>query len=117
MKSGNTPFGISLTNGLDLVYTDPDDRSINLVSNTRIKTLIRLQGLKPRSVRGAFSGDILVLNDRDDDEMKFVDVFHSYTKETYEESWSSNLDEIRIYDETQRNSQKPIKIVRYSGYT
>ena len=63
-KSGNVPFGISVTKNRDLLYTDPDDDSVNLLSNTQIITLIRLQGWKPRSVCSTSSDDLLVIMER-----------------------------------------------------
>ena len=65
-KSGNMPQDISVTRSGGLLYTDFYDRYINLVSGTQIQTLIPLQGWKPRDVCCTFSGDLLVIIDRDD---------------------------------------------------
>nr|XP_022296903.1 uncharacterized protein LOC111106490 [Crassostrea virginica] len=46
-KSRDWPEDISVTRGGDLVYADPWDRSINLVSGTQIQRLIKLRGWRP----------------------------------------------------------------------
>ena len=43
-KSGNEPEDIAVTRSGDLLYTDYNDSSINLVSGTQIETLITLWG-------------------------------------------------------------------------
>nr|XP_022308239.1 E3 ubiquitin-protein ligase TRIM36-like [Crassostrea virginica] len=43
-KSGNNPKDIAVTRSGGLVYADPKDRSINVVSGTKIQTLITLRG-------------------------------------------------------------------------
>ena len=65
-KSGNVAFDMALTGGEDLVYTDYNDRSINLVSDTHIQTLITLRGWKPLGVCSTYSGDLLVIMTGDD---------------------------------------------------
>ena len=65
-KSRNVVFDITLTGGEDLVYTDYNDRSINLVSDTHTQTLITLRGWKPLGVCNTYSGDLLVIMTGDD---------------------------------------------------
>ncbi|XP_078331151.1 uncharacterized protein LOC144624977 [Crassostrea virginica] len=60
-KSKNWPYGIAVTQSGDLVYTDPRDCSINLVSGTQIQTLITLWGWTPLHPCGTSSGDLLVV--------------------------------------------------------
>ncbi|XP_022303034.2 uncharacterized protein LOC111110734 [Crassostrea virginica] len=65
-KSGNVPDDIAVTRSGGLVYTDYQDRSINLVSGTQIQRLITLRGWTPHGLCSTSSGDLLVIKDSDD---------------------------------------------------
>nr|XP_022338021.1 uncharacterized protein LOC111133699 [Crassostrea virginica] len=71
--SGKIPNDIAVTVTGDLVYTDYDDSSINLVRNTQVQTLIKLYGWKPGGVCTTSSHDILVsMESKDGKESKIV---------------------------------------------
>ena len=46
-KSGRQSFDIALTQSRDIVYSDPKDRSINIVQNSKIQQLISVRGWNP----------------------------------------------------------------------
>ncbi|XP_078330988.1 uncharacterized protein LOC144624841 [Crassostrea virginica] len=82
-KSWKDPRDIAVTRSGDLVYADPADSSINLVSDTQIQTLISLRGWKPRSLCSTSSGDLLVIMTSDDwKERKVVRYFGSTEKQS-----------------------------------
>lgn len=92
-KSGNVPFDIAVKKSGDLVYTDPDDMSINLVSNTRTEALVKLKRWEPLSVCSTSSGDLLVtmeLDDAFDRKIKIVRYSGSAEKQTIQWDEESN---------------------------
>ncbi|XP_056015822.1 E3 ubiquitin-protein ligase TRIM71-like [Ostrea edulis] len=65
-KSGDTPRDIAVTRDGDLVYTDSNTKTINLIRNKQIQTVITLQGWIPRYVCCTAGNDLLVTMLSDD---------------------------------------------------
>lgn len=62
-KSENMPSNIEVTKNGDLVYTDYVDRTVNIVQNTHIREVVKLNGWVPRCVCCTSSDDLLVFMD------------------------------------------------------
>uniref|UniRef100_K1Q788 Tripartite motif-containing protein 3 n=1 Tax=Magallana gigas TaxID=29159 RepID=K1Q788_MAGGI len=61
IKAGDRPEDTAVTRGGDLVFTDKNNRTLNIVKNTEIQTLIKLQEWKPNGVCRTSSDDLLVI--------------------------------------------------------
>nr|XP_034309658.1 tripartite motif-containing protein 2 isoform X3 [Crassostrea gigas] len=65
-KSGKRAEDVAVTRSGDLLYTNYLDRTLNIVKNTKIQTVITLQGWRPSGVCSTSSSDILVAMNNDD---------------------------------------------------
>ncbi|XP_061168896.1 uncharacterized protein LOC133178164 [Saccostrea echinata] len=65
-RSWNRPWDIAVIKSGDLVYTDYDDKTVNIVKNEKIEEIIRLQNWKPSCICNSSSGDLLVTMEKDD---------------------------------------------------
>ncbi|XP_062579567.1 uncharacterized protein LOC134241546 [Saccostrea cucullata] len=60
-KSGLWPYDIAMTKSGHLVYTDYNDRTVNIVKNEKIEEVVRMKNWKPEGVCSASSGGFLVI--------------------------------------------------------
>lgn len=68
-KSGNRPWDIAVTKSGDLVYTDYKEKTVNIVKDSQIQTVVRLpRKWEPISLCMSSTGDLLALLDCDDEE-------------------------------------------------
>lgn len=65
-KSKKMPWDIAVTRDGHLVYTDMNDRTINIIRNSDIHEVNKLPGWNPYGIYSTSSGDILVIMDSDD---------------------------------------------------
>ncbi|XP_022336256.2 uncharacterized protein LOC111132724 [Crassostrea virginica] len=90
-KSRKVPRDIAVTRCGDLVYTDNEDSSINIVEMKRIQTLITLTRTewRPRGLCCTFSGDLLVIIESRDGKQAKV-VHYSGSKEKQSIQWDDH---------------------------
>ncbi|XP_061176897.1 E3 ubiquitin-protein ligase TRIM45-like [Saccostrea echinata] len=79
-KSGKNPFGIAVTRSRDLVYTDPDAKTINIVKKKNIQEVIRLQGWRPYNVCSTSCGDLLVFMSCEDKQKSKLVRYSNFSK-------------------------------------
>ncbi|XP_062575130.1 uncharacterized protein LOC134237063 [Saccostrea cucullata] len=78
--SGEIPIDIAVTKSLDLVFTNPNTRTVNIVKNDMIQEVLRLEGWIPYYVCSTSSGDLLVIMNSDDYEQSKVVRFSGSTE-------------------------------------
>jgi DNA-binding beta-propeller fold protein YncE len=71
-KSGERPEDIAMTRDGNLVYTDYNNKTVNLVKNNKTRTVITVRGWYPGYVCSTTSGDLLVTMRNDKKESKIV---------------------------------------------
>ncbi|XP_061185127.1 uncharacterized protein LOC133193173 [Saccostrea echinata] len=81
-KTGYIPSDIAVTKHGHLIYSDHRDRTVNIVKNEEIETLIRLQNWIPRNICSTSCGDLLVVMNRNVQESKVVRYSGSIEKQT-----------------------------------
>lgn len=66
-RSGSCPESITVTKSGDLVYTDIAEKTVNILNNSQIHTLVKKWGWHPHSICSTSSDDLLVVMHSDDD--------------------------------------------------
>ena len=77
-SSRNVPEDIAVTRSKDLVYTDFDDSSVNIVKDEKVEKKITLHGWKPRNICCTSSDNLLVTMDNDDETQSKVVRFNNF---------------------------------------
>lgn len=83
-KSGNIPRDITVTVHGELVYTDEESRTVNIVKNGKIREVIKLEEWRPQKVCCTSSNDLLVIMVSDYNQTKVVRYHGSYEKQIIE---------------------------------
>ncbi|XP_022336750.2 uncharacterized protein LOC111133011 [Crassostrea virginica] len=65
-KSKKAPTNLAVTQTGDLVYSDSSSKTVNVVRGWEIQAVVTLRDWKPQGVCGTFSGELLVIMDRED---------------------------------------------------
>lgn len=66
IRTETQPLDIAVTRDGELVYTDPEDKTVNIINSSEIKTVITLKGWQPFGVCITSSGDLLIFERSDD---------------------------------------------------
>lgn len=64
-KSGNKPYDIAVTKNENLVYTDKEEKTVNISKNEQTRTQIRLRKWEPLGVCCTTSVDLLIVLNND----------------------------------------------------
>lgn len=62
-ESANEPWDVATTTNGELVYTDPNNKSVNIVKYKKVENVLRLYSWRPRNVCCTADGDLLVMMD------------------------------------------------------
>lgn len=81
-KSGKRPSDIAVTKKGHLIYTDPSDRSVNMIQKTKIRKKIRFMEFIPINICCTFFEDLLVMMVKHDYTESKVVRYSSEFKET-----------------------------------
>ncbi|XP_062603319.1 uncharacterized protein LOC134265098 [Saccostrea cucullata] len=79
-KSGNVPCDIAVTRSGDLLYTDRETKTVNIVRNTEMQEIIRLKAWIPYFICCTLSGDFLVTMKTDNGDYSKVVRYSSATE-------------------------------------
>lgn len=81
--SGTMPMDVAVTKNGDLIYTDPGNSTVNIVTNTQRNVVIRLKEWTPSFICCSSSGDFMVVMDNfDEEQTKIVRYSGSTEKQT-----------------------------------
>lgn len=92
-KSGNIPYDIAVTKNGDLVYTDIKDKTVNIIKNKHIHTMVRKREWRPLGVCSTSDGDLLVVMNSNGELTKVV----RYSGHTKKQSFKYNKEGQPLY--------------------